>query len=122
MDREEVAAWLSAYVEAWKSYEPERIGALFSDDAECRYHPYDEPLRGRDAIVASWLAEPDEAGTYGGAYTPVAVEGEVAVATGTSTYLAPDGSVDQVFDNCFVMRFDPEGRCREFTEWYMREP
>ena len=29
-------------------------------------------------------------------------------------------AVDREFANVFVCRFDDEGRCREFTEWYMR--
>jgi hypothetical protein len=28
----------------------------------------------------------------------------------------------RIYDNCFVMRFDSEGRCREFTEYYVRRP
>jgi len=31
--------WLDDYVAAWRSYDPEAIGALFSEDAEYRYHP-----------------------------------------------------------------------------------
>jgi hypothetical protein len=27
-----------------------------------------------------------------------------------------------VYHNCFVMRFDAEGRCQEFTEYYVRRP
>jgi hypothetical protein len=34
----------------------------------------------------------------------------------------PGGAVDKVYDNCFVIRFDDEGRCREFTEWYVKRP
>ena len=30
--------------------------------------------------------------------------------------------MDKVYDNCFVMRFDADGRCREFTEWYVKRP
>jgi hypothetical protein len=30
--------------------------------------------------------------------------------------------VDKVYDNCFVIRFDAEGRCREFTEWFIERP
>jgi hypothetical protein len=30
--------------------------------------------------------------------------------------------VEQVYDNCFVMRFDAAGRCREFTEWFVERP
>jgi ketosteroid isomerase-like protein len=131
MNRNDVARWLDAYVEAWKSYDREQIAALFSEDAECRYHPYDEPVVGREAIVETWLgegeheqaSERDAPGTYEARYEPVAVDGEVAVATGTSTYFKePGGPVDSVYDNCFVMRFDADGRCREFTEWFMKRP
>jgi ketosteroid isomerase-like protein len=131
MERGNVAGWLVDYVQAWKSYDPEAIGALFTDDVKYRYHPYDEPVEGRDAVVEAWLGEgdhegastKDEEGTYDATYEPVAVDGDVAVATGASTYYKePGGAVDKVYDNCFVMRFDSEGRCREFTEWFIKRP
>ena len=55
---------------------------------------------------------------------PVAIDGDTAVATGSSTYTdcEPGGEVDKVYDNCFVIRFDDDGRCAEFTEWYMERP
>ena len=131
MDRHDVDRWLDAYVMAWKRYEPEEIAALFSDDVTYRYHPDDEPVRGRDAVVRSWLGEdePDGAsdrdpeGTYDATYRAVAVDGDTAVATGHSVYrTTPGGPVERVFDNCFVMRFDETGRCRDFTEWFMQRP
>jgi len=122
IDRTGVAEWLAAYIEAWRSYDREAIGALFSEDARYRYHPFDEWIRGREAIVESWFDEPDEPGTYDAAYEPVAVESDLAVATGSSTYTRADGSVSAVYDNCFVMRFDRDGRCSEFTEWFIERP
>jgi hypothetical protein len=86
---------------------------------------------GRKAVVASWLGEAnsdtastrDAPGTYSAQYTPVAVDGDVAVATGTSSYRErPDGPTVRIYQNCFVMRFDPEGLCQEFTEYYMKRP
>ena len=80
---------------------------------------------------ASWLGEDpsdeastrDEPGTYAASYAPVAVDGDVVVATGTSTYRdSVDGPVVRVYENCFVMRFDDAGQCREFTEYYLRRP
>jgi ketosteroid isomerase-like protein len=126
-----VDSWLQAYVEAWKTYDRDQIGALFSEDVQYRYHPYDDPIRGRDAVVESWLGESeepgastrDQEGTYDASYRAVAVDGDVAVATGSSSYTSePGGEVERVFDNCFVMRFDSAGRCREFSEWFMERP
>lgn len=132
MERAEVNGWLERYIEAWKTYDRELIADLYSDDIVYRYHPYDEPIRGRDAVVDSWLGTgeysdeawaPDEPGTYEATYRAVAVDGDLAVATGSSTYLTePGGTVKMIYDNCFVMRFDGSGRCREFTEWFMQHP
>ena len=122
MDRMAVQRWLDAYVQAWMSYDPDAIGALFSEDAVYYYHPYDEPVRDREAIVASWV-EPeqrDAPGTYSAHYEPVAVEGDVAVTNGRSRYFEADGmTLRTEFDNIFVLRFDEAGRCREFREWYV---
>ena len=129
MDRADVDRWLEAYVAAWKSYDPGEIEELFAEDVSYRYHPGDEPIEGRTAVVESWLGEGDhsdassrdEPGTFEASYRAVAIDGDVAVATGTSSYSdSPGGPAARVYDNCFVMRFDSEGRCREFTEWFVQ--
>jgi ketosteroid isomerase-like protein len=131
MEKSDVDHWLRAYISAWKSYDPDEIRNLFAENVEYRYHPYDDPVTGRDAVVESWLGESahegassrDPEGTYDARYQAIAVDGDVAVATGTSSYTAElGGAVEKVYDNCFVMRFDSDGRCREFTEWYMKRP
>jgi ketosteroid isomerase-like protein len=131
VDRAGVQTWLDNYVAAWLSYDADDIRALFTEDITYRYHPYDDPVVGREAVVESWLGESasnsastrDAPGTYAARYAPVAVDDDVAVATGTSSYREyPDGPVIRTYDNCFVMRFDSSGRCREFTEFYVRRP
>ena len=129
MLREDVDRWLKDYIAAWKSYDRGQIEALFAEDISYRYHPEDDAIEGRTAVVESWLGEGDHAdastrdepGTYDAAYRAVAVDGQVAVATGISSYReSPGGPVVRVYDNCFVMHFDSEGRCREFTEWFIQ--
>src|SRR3954449_1585472 len=129
MDRESAQTWLDGYISAWKSYDRTDIAALFADDVVYRYHPSDDPTRGVDALVASWLGESDAQGastrdapdTYDATYAPVAIDDDVVVATGSTTYReTPDGPVTQVFDNCFVMRFADPGRCTDFVEYYTR--
>jgi ketosteroid isomerase-like protein len=122
MGREDVADWLERYVAAWKSGDRADIAALFSDDARYRYHPYDEPLIGRAAIADSWLDDPDEPGSFDAHYECFAVDGDAAVAIGTSTYFGSDGEVERVYDNIFALRFDAQGRCSEYTEWYTKRP
>jgi ketosteroid isomerase-like protein len=124
IDRADVERWLTDYVAAWKSYDRDAIGALYAEEAECRYHPYDDPIKGREAIVESWFGVgegtpgQDAAGTYEAEYRPVAIDGDVAVVVGVSRYTDPP----TIYDNCFVIRFDDDGRCVEFTEWFMERP
>jgi len=131
MDHETAQAWLDRYVAAWKSYDQADIAALFAPTVHYRYHPSDAPLVGVEAVVASWLGEDpadtsstrDQPGTYDAHYTPYAVDGDRVVATGTSVYRnEPDGPVVRTYDNCFLMRFDEDARCTEFTELYVLRP
>jgi ketosteroid isomerase-like protein len=129
VNRADAQAWLDRHVAAWLSYDVNDIAALFAEDVVYRYHPYDDPLVGREAVVASWLGESDSKdastrdapGTYAARYEPVALDGDVVVATGTSSYREqPEGPIVRIYDNCFVMRFAGEGRCKEFTEYYVK--
>jgi hypothetical protein len=123
MDDAAVMGWLERYVDAWRTYEPTAIGALFSDDAVYRYHPWDENeevVRGRDAIVSAWLEERDAPDSWTAEYRPWAVDGDRAVAVGVTRYL--DGhrdAVEREYHNVFLLRFDTRGHCTEFTELYM---
>jgi ketosteroid isomerase-like protein len=127
MDRDAAQSWLDRYVGAWLSYDRDEVAGLFSEDVAYRYKPHDEPTVGRDAVVASWLGEGadgaskrDAPGPYEAEYHPVAVDGDTVVATGSSRYReTADGPIVKTYDNCFVMRFDRDGRCREFTEYYV---
>lgn len=122
LDRDGFQRWLDAYVLAWRTYDPDAIRALFTEDVRYAYSPFDdEPVVGREAVVRSWLADRDEPDAWEAEYRPLAIDGQSYVAHGRSRYLTDDrGAVDREFANVFVIRFDAEGRCAEFTEWYMR--
>ena len=122
MTRDDVARWLDRYSAAWRSYDRDEIRALFSADAEYRYHPWDDPVRGADAIADDWLADPDTAGTYDSRYEPYAVEGNRAVALGTSDYTATADEPARRYHNTFFLEFDEAGACRSFTELFLLQP
>ena len=119
MTHDGVNTWLERYVAAWKSNDGAQIGDLFSEGCRYRYRPVDEPVVGREAIVAAWLAEDDEPGTFEASYSCWAIEGDRAVATGTSTYTAPE---PRAYSNVFLLVFDGDGRCSEFTELFLQHP
>ena len=80
----------------------------------------DDVLEGRAAIVASWLGDQDEPGSWTAEYHPWAIDGERAVATGVSRYFGGDGTtVEKEFHNVFLCRFDDASLCHEFTELFL---
>ena len=125
--QEAVQNWLDAYEWAWETYDPEQIAALWSENAEYRWHPADEPTVGRDEIVRAWVApdgkesERDAPGTYLGEYHPWAIDGNKAVAIGTSTYWkdATRAQLDRLYYNNWLLEFDDDGKCSSFTEYWM---
>jgi hypothetical protein len=122
MDRAGFAAWLERYVDAWRLYDAVAIGDLFSADIRYAYDPFGEAIIGRAEVVASWLDEPDQPGSWQAEYEVLAVDSDVFVAHGRTRYLTDDRrEVEREFANVFVCRFDDDGRCREFTEYYMRK-
>jgi uncharacterized protein (TIGR02246 family) len=122
MDQRRVQEWLDGYVAAWEANDPERIRALFTEDAVYQTSPYEEPTQGREAIVKSWLEDPDDPGTWRASYEPIVVQGDTAVAHGRSTYFATDTAPEREWANVFVLRFDDSGRCREYREWFQQRP
>lgn len=124
MDRSVVQDWLDAYVRAWQTYDREEISALFGENASYSFGPFGEPVVGRDRIVESWMEDRDAPGTWEARYEPMAVDGNMAVANGRSTYFedATRTRVTRRYDNVYFIWFDADGRCVEFREWYMRDP
>jgi ketosteroid isomerase-like protein len=120
MTHDDVRKWLEAYVDAWKTYDRAAIAALFTEDATYAYHPWDEGealVRGRDAIVADWLEEQDPPGSWEAHYESLMVDGDQAVATGTTRY-----ANGNFYWNLWLLHFGEEGRCAEYVEWFMVPP
>lgn len=120
MDHAAVQGWLDRYVDAWRTYDREAIGTLFTNDAEYRYHPWDDPVRGRDAIVDAWTEDPDDPKIWDASYAPYTVEGTKAVATGVSKYDDEHGKRE--YHNVFLLEFAPDGEVASFTEVFATRP
>lgn len=119
MTHDGVQQWLDSYVEAWRTYDSDKIGALFTEDATYKYHPGGEEIVGRDNIIAGWVTYKDEplnANPWTAAYRPWVVEGDRAIAIGETHYVGAEN-----YFNIFQMVFR-DGKCAEFTEWFMEPP
>ncbi|MEV0384330.1 nuclear transport factor 2 family protein [Nonomuraea sp. NPDC050643] len=106
--------WIDGYVRAWNTNDPDDIAALFTEGAVYYTEPYSSPWQGLDEIVSQWLGRADKPGEAQFEWHPVSVTEDVSVIQGVTTY------PDKTYSNLWVIRFVPDGRCREFTEWWMR--
>jgi len=116
-DPNDLAAWMDGYVRAWTSNDPAAIGRLFAEDAVLFTAPFRAPWRGREEIVAGWLERPDAPGSWTFTSEILGVDGDLGVVRGRTTYADPPTA----YANLCLVRLAADGRCVEFTEWYMEE-
>ncbi len=113
--RSDVESWVQRYVRAWNSNEPDDIAVLFTDDAIYLTSPFDAPWKGREEIVAGWLQIKDEPGDTTFAFEVIAIDRDLAVVEGRTTYKEPATR----YGNVWLIRLAHHGRCASFTEYWM---
>jgi ketosteroid isomerase-like protein len=123
-DRALVQRWLDGYVRAWRSYDEAEIADLWTEGAVW-FYPFGVRATGRIAITAEWMAEKHvfTDGGYDAHYEPIAIERGLVVTHGRTLFFDPEtGETQTEYDNIWVLRFAPDGRCAEFHEWYAGRP
>ncbi len=111
--------WLTGYRQAWRSDDPTDVGALFTEDALYYTGPFDEPWAGRAAIVAGWIDRGDSKNGWTFRHEILAVEGEIGVVRGWTTYAATAAAPETEYSNLWIVRLTDSGHAREFREWWM---
>jgi SnoaL-like protein len=117
MDARALESWVEAYRRAWETNDPGDIGSLFTEDAVYNTEPFREGIRGRDAIVADWLKRKDEPGDAEFRYEIKAVCDDIGFVRGWTKYFTPP---PREYSNLWEVRLADDGRCSEFTEWWMK--
>ena len=117
--RQQLGEWLDAYFAAWRSNQAAQVEALFAAEAVYSYGPFREPARGREQIVANWVAD--------GApliveyrYDILAVHADTGIAHWNIRQKAQLHEPTLELDGILVLRFDANGRCVEHLEWFDR--
>jgi ketosteroid isomerase-like protein len=116
-DSTTITDWMNGYLRAWDSNDPADIAALFTDDARYLDAPFETARVGIDAIVAGWIESQDQPGDYTFTWSERGLDGDLAFVEGDTAY-----TNGRRYANLWVIRFAPDGRASEFTEWYMRYP
>lgn len=113
--------FVERYLAAWMSNSPEDIARAFTDDVVYRGFPADpDPAIGLEQLVAKWTSWADEPGAWSFDYTVFLEDDQGAVIQAVTTY--PAGEKSGVYDNVWLLRFGPDGRVSEFTDYWVQRP
>ena len=113
LTRSHAQSWAERYFLAWRTNDRATVESLFSEDAVYFYGPFRPPARGREAIVARWIGNPQADVTT--QFEVVAIEGRVAVIQWRVAF-PKEGRTE--LDGVLIVRFDADGVCSEHREWY----
>ncbi|MGH2652286.1 MAG: nuclear transport factor 2 family protein [Actinomycetota bacterium] len=115
-----MGAWLAAYGKAWETQDPDAAVALFTPEATYQEKPFDEPMRGREAIREYWA-------TGAGHQREVRFDSRIlsvepAVGHWWASYTATATGELTKLDGIFLLEFDDEGLCTSLREWWHATP
>lgn len=114
---ERLDSWMDQYVLAWSSNETDHIRSLFTEDAVYDPQTADGEWEGIDEIIPRWQEIDDHEDNWTFEWIPLVETDDLAVVTGRTRYSEPPLS----YRNLFIIRFAEDGRCSDFTEWYIEE-
>ena len=108
--------WLEAYGHAWEERDPDAAAGLFTEDASYAWGPFEEPLRGREAIRGRWAeaTEVQRDVRFGSEVLGVVDAG--AVARWWCTFAVGEASIE--LEGIFLVALTADERCRDFREWW----
>jgi ketosteroid isomerase-like protein len=115
--REALETWLNAYGRAWEGRDPEAAAALFTEDGVYAWGPYEEPMRGREAIRARWA-------DVTAAQSNVSFSSEAlgSIESGGVAHWACSFDVGEdltiYLDGIFIVVLTEDGLCSDFREWW----
>lgn len=121
MNETDFSTWLDRYGNAWREGDAEVLGELFHEDAVYRETPYDEPMHGLPAIRAYWTAGAAEGQKEVRFTAEVLSTGDSeGIAHWSARFTRKHSGAEVELDGILRARFDREGRCTAFDEWWHR--
>lgn len=116
--RDEVAAWLEGYEEAWETLDANKAAALFAEDATYRDNPYADPYQGRQGIHEYWTTVTGDQQDVDFSFEVLSASGNTGIAHWRSEFTQRSSGSAIVLDGIFVLEFTPDGLCQTLEEWW----
>jgi ketosteroid isomerase-like protein len=108
---------MEAYKKAWEALDPDAAAGLFTEDGVYAWGPYEEPLRGRDAIRARWAEVTASQSDVNFSYEVLG-----SIDSGGVAHWACEFDVSEdlriYLDGIFIVVLTEAGLCSDFREWW----
>lgn len=120
MDETSFEEWLEGYKRAWEQMDADAAVELFAEDATYQETPFDEPMRGRDAIRSYWSDVPLAQKEIAFGYEVLSVAGDQGIARWWCDFRRIPTDSKVKLDGIFVVHFS-NGKAIAFREWWHRK-
>jgi len=118
---EDLSSWLDAYGRAWEGRDPDAAASLFTDTGTYQWGPFEEPLRGREAIRERWADAVAAQAEVSFGHEPLAVGEGRGFARWWVSFDVPVARQRMRLEGIFEVTLDDDRRCRKFREWWNAE-
>lgn len=120
MNRERLVGWLDAYGRAWETGDADAAASLFTEEATYQESPFEEPMRGREAIHRYWSQVPEQQRDVEFGYEVLSASPALVHWWASFTRLA-SGAPTRL-DGVLLLEFDEGDRCTSLREWWHAHP
>lgn len=108
--------WMEAYKVAWEQLDAVAAANLFAEDGVYAWGPFEEPMRGRDAIRARWAEVTAAQSEVEFGYESLGVVEAGGVARWWCSFNVGTLRID--LNGIFLVVLTDEGLCSDFREWW----
>ena len=121
MTFEHFSSWLDAYGQAWERRDADAAASLFTKEATYQWGPFEDPLRGRDAIRERWASAVAAQAEVSFGYEPLALSDDRGFARWWVSFAVPVARQRVRLEGIFEVALDEHGSCHAFREWWNAE-
>jgi hypothetical protein len=121
MNLETFGRWLETLKQAWEERDPQAAVNLFSTDAVYRETPFEEPMRGRQAILEYWSHVPKTQDHVKFDYQMLEVSEERGIARWQASFQRIPTKTHVKLDGIMVVQLNAENQCVLFEERWRRQ-
>ena len=113
--------WMGTYARAWETRDSELAASLFTEEATYQEDPFDEPMRGRDAIRAYWEAATTYHREVQVSWGEPIVVGDLLIAEWRTKYARLDTHKQHELRGIMLIEFEG-GLAKSLHEYWLRRP